>query len=190
MGFSIAVRAFFAALFQSEAARRIESALRGGVDETPLLEVKPAYAQLTSSPESTAKKNVKTSSAEGRSEALELLAALQRDARFVDFIKEDVRNCDDATLGAAARLVHDRCAETLERSFEIRPLSDAPEGTVVPVDTDAASNPARLQVSGSRAASSGRIAHAGWVATKQSLPRWAGKKEDAFILAPVEVEIE
>ena len=38
--------------------------------------------------------------------ALQLLGLLQREARFVDFVQEDIQGYGDAEIGAAARVVH------------------------------------------------------------------------------------
>ncbi len=53
----------------------------------------------------------------GRSEALTLLATLQREARFVDFIMESLEGYSDAQIGAVARDVHRDCGKVLERLF-------------------------------------------------------------------------
>ena len=55
-----------------------------------------------------------------RSEAVTLLAALQREARFVDFIKEPLDGYSDAQIGAAARDVHRDCGKVLDRLLAIR----------------------------------------------------------------------
>src|SRR2546428_3443350 len=57
-----------------------------------------------------------------RSDALTLLATLQREARLIDFLMEDLAGYDDAQVGAAARDVHRTCAAALERIFALRPL--------------------------------------------------------------------
>ena len=56
-----------------------------------------------------------------RSEAITLLATLQREARFVDFIQESLAAYSDAQIGAAVRDVHRDCAAVLKRLFELRP---------------------------------------------------------------------
>ena len=45
--------------------------------------------------------------------ALQLLGLMQREARFVDFIQEDVAPYTDAEIGAAARVVHEGCRKVL-----------------------------------------------------------------------------
>src|SRR5438132_13537885 len=61
-----------------------------------------------------------------RSEALSLLAVLQREARFVDFIKEPISSYTDAQIGAAVRGDHKDCADVLDRFFEIKTLRSEP----------------------------------------------------------------
>ncbi len=51
--------------------------------------------------------------------ALQLLGLLQREARFVDFIQEDVAPYTDAEIGAAARVVHEGCRKVLREHFAI-----------------------------------------------------------------------
>lgn len=195
MGIIIALRAFKAALFNREVAMRIKDVLLNSRAVGDKLEKSTVSAaaedvELFSDMSSLGKK-VKTDS---RSDALELLAALQRDARFIDFIKEDVTGCDDATLAAAARVTHDRCAETIERFFKIRPLSGISEGETATINLSA-TNPARERIVGLSPSNQKnevtcRVAHAGWVAEQCETPRWSGRLEDASILAPVELEVE
>ncbi len=45
--------------------------------------------------------------------ALQLLALLQREGRFVDFLEEDVSKRSDDEIGAVARVVHDGCRKAL-----------------------------------------------------------------------------
>ena len=58
-----------------------------------------------------------------------MLATLQREARFVDFVKESLEGYADAQIGAVARDVHRDCGAVLERLFALRPvLADQEEG--------------------------------------------------------------
>ena len=68
-----------------------------------------------------------------RSEAMTLLATLQREARFVDFIQEPLAGYSDAQIGAAARDVHRDCGTVLERLFALRPVVPDEEGAEVEV---------------------------------------------------------
>src|SRR5690242_3139956 len=57
-----------------------------------------------------------------RSDALSLLAVLQREARLVDFLMESIGGYSDAQIGAAVRDVHRGSAAVLQRVFNIQPL--------------------------------------------------------------------
>ena len=52
--------------------------------------------------------------------ALQLLNLLQKEARFIDFIKEDITAYSDADIGAAARVVHEGCNKTLDEYFGLK----------------------------------------------------------------------
>ena len=69
----------------------------------------------------------------GRSDSLTLLAALQREARFIDFVKESLEGFTDAQIGAAARDVHRDCGLVLQRLFGIEPATSEPEGAELEV---------------------------------------------------------
>jgi hypothetical protein len=126
-----------------------------------------------------------------RSEALTLLATLQREARFVDFIEEPLEGYSDAQIGAVARDVHRDCGKVLERLFALAPLNPQQEGEET--DVPAGFDPARYRLTGNVAGAPpfrGRLAHHGWEATKCDLPAWSGKEAAARIIAPVEVELK
>ncbi len=125
-----------------------------------------------------------------RSEAVTLLAALQREARFVDFIKEPLDGYSDAQIGAAARDVHRDCGKVLDRLFAIRALNDQEEGSAleVPAGFDAG----RYRLTGNVAGNPpfrGRLVHHGWEAAEVQLPEWSGTSQSARVIAPIEVEL-
>ncbi|MFN8706852.1 MAG: DUF2760 domain-containing protein [Planctomyces sp.] len=124
-----------------------------------------------------------------RSDALTLLATLQREARFLDFFKEPIDAYSDAQVGAAVRDLHRNCGQVLERQFALRPLLTDPENSLVKFD--ASPDPARIRLLGNATAESrsGRLMHHGWTATRTELPKWTGKDEVAMILAPAELEV-
>jgi hypothetical protein len=70
-----------------------------------------------------------------RSEALTLLSALQREARFVDFIQEPIAAYSDAQIGAAVRDVHRECGKVLGRLFDLQKVVADDEGAPVDVPT-------------------------------------------------------
>lgn len=184
MGFSVALRAFWGALTNQDISKRIEEALYS----VPLLE-EPVEKNFNEA--SVEIDNVGTTTA-SRSDALELLAALQRDARFVDFIMEKVDECDDATLGAAARTVHDHCAVTVERCFAPRPLFELREGEEITLTQEQIRNVTRVQLARNSSLEAGCVkgivAHLGWKASKCNLPKWTGDSQDELVIAPLEVD--
>jgi len=121
--------------------------------------------------------------------ALQLLGLLQRDARFVDFIEEDIAGYSDADIGAAARLVHDGCRATLREHFTIRPVREEAEGTRVTLADGFDASAIRLtgNVVG-KAPFNGSISHRGWRVEEVRLPKLTGT-HNAKVLAPAEVEL-
>lgn len=125
-----------------------------------------------------------------RSEALDLLAVLQREGRLIDFLKEDLSAYNDAQIGAAVRDVHRDCAAAFERLFALRPLRSEPEGT--PIDVPAGFDAGQIRLTGNVAGSPpyrGILRHPGWTATKAEVPEWSGRPESAKVVAAAEVEI-
>jgi hypothetical protein len=126
-----------------------------------------------------------------RSEALALLAALQREARFVDFIKEPIASYSDAQIGAAVRDVHKNCGSVLDRMFALEPLLQAAEGAVMQVPRGFDPGQYRLVGNvGKEPPYQGTVAHPGWKAGRCELPEWTGSQSSAWVVAPAEVEIK
>ena len=121
--------------------------------------------------------------------ALQLLGLLQRDARFIDFIEEDVKAYSDADIGAAARVVHEGCRKVLREHFSIQPLRSETEGSRVtlPEGFDAAAVRVTGNVVG-KAPFTGTLSHRGWRVADTRLPKLAAG-HDAAILAQAEVEL-
>lgn len=121
--------------------------------------------------------------------ALQLLGLLQRDARFIDFIEEDIAGYSDADIGAAARLVHDGCRATLREHFTIRPVRREAEGSRVTLAEgfDATANRLTGNVVG-QPPFSGNLSHRGWRVEEVRLPM-LNNTHDATVIAPAEVEL-
>lgn len=129
-------------------------------------------------------------SAPVRGEALTLLSMLQQEGRLIDFLKEPITSFSDAQVGAAVREVHRGCGDTLERFFAIRPVRSESEGSTLTVPASNDGSEIRLtgNVTG-KPPYTGRLAHAGWQATKVELPQWTGPAASAKVVAPAEVEV-
>ena len=79
-----------------------------------------------------------------RSDAVTLLAVLQRAARLVDFVQESIDAYPDAQVGAAVREVHKGCRAVFERVLAFEPVVDAAEGSEVNVPAGADPNRYRM----------------------------------------------
>jgi hypothetical protein len=128
--------------------------------------------------------------ASARSDALTLLAALQREARLVDFLMEPLDECSDQQVGAAVRDIQKDSRSVLVRMFELEPLRNEPEGTTLSVPAGFDSGEFKLtgNIAG-EAPYQGELMHAGWRASRTDIPSWNGAPESASIMAPAEVEI-
>ena len=121
--------------------------------------------------------------------ALQLLGLLQREARFVDFIQEDVAPYTDAEIGAAARVVHAGCRKVLGEHFTIVPVRPETEGAriTLPAGFDAAAVRLTGHVVG-QAPFTGTLGHRGWQVTQVQLPQLTDPQA-AKVLAQAEVEL-
>jgi len=124
--------------------------------------------------------------------ALQILQTLQRDARLVDFLMEDIASYADEQVGAAVRSIHADSKASLVRHITLAPVIDGVEGTNHKLDSSKAPDPNRIKLIGnvpaSGKASGGTLRHRGWQATSVNLP--AIGKQDVSIIAPAEIEIE
>jgi hypothetical protein len=175
----LAFRAFFRTLFNRDFRDEVDRLVRGElIAQAPVKE-----APAPSKPPEPRRPR--------RSEAMTLLAALQREARLVDFLQEPIASYSDAQVGAAVRDIHRDCAGVLERMFAIRPLVADVEGS--PIEVPAGFDAARYSLTGAVAGQPphrGVLAHHGWLATRCELPQWTGSEEAARIVAPAVVELK
>jgi hypothetical protein len=181
---SIAFGAFFGCLGNSAFAGRVQR-LREvpHAPETPPTPEPPKPAAAPVEPQPSALKEVSPVA------ALQLLGLLQRDARFIDFVEEDIANYNDADIGAAARLVHDGCRTVLREHFTIQPVRREAEGSRLTLQEGFDASAVRLtgNVVG-KAPFTGTISHRGWKVEEARLPKLA-PSHDASIVAPAEVEL-
>ncbi|WP_433705931.1 DUF2760 domain-containing protein [Paraburkholderia sacchari] len=186
---SLAFGSFFAILGNAELAAGVRR-LRDG--ETLVSTPAPAPAPQAAAPAAApvAKPAPAATIAEASPQsALQLLGLLQRNARFVDFVEEDIANYGDADIGAAARLVHEGCRATLREHFTIRPVRTEAEGSRVTIAEGFDATAIRLTGNVVGAAPyHGTISHRGWRVEDVKLPKLV-KSNDAKVLAPAEVEL-
>lgn len=138
----------------------------------PLLRAEPPPAQIADS-----------------AAALQLLALLQREGRFVDFLQEDVASASDQDIGAAARVVHEGCRRALKDVVKIEPVRSEAEGA--PIVLERGFDATRHRVTGHVVGEppfKGRLAHHGWLVLEIKLPALTAG-HDPKIVAPAEVEL-
>jgi len=179
MRLAVAIRAFFSALFSAAVAERVALALKP-----------PETSRLEPTRETAAKPKPVPPPRPVRSDAVSLLAALQREARFVDLVQESLDQYSDEQVGAAARDVLRDCRSVIDRLFALQPVLRQEEGASV--DVPAGFDTGRFRLTGNVVGEPpflGQLVHHGWEATRCEMPQWAGSDAAARIVAPAEVEL-
>jgi hypothetical protein len=121
--------------------------------------------------------------------ALQLLSLLQKEARFIDFIKEDVTSYSDSDIGIAARVVHEGCNKALNEHFTLAAIRNEQEGSKITLPQGFDAGAVRLTGNITGAAPfTGTLIHKGWKVTNIRLPKLT-QGHDATILAAAEVEL-
>ncbi len=121
--------------------------------------------------------------------ALQILSILQRDARLIDFLMEDISTYSDDQVGAAVRALHGQCREALDRYLKLQPVIDGVEGTFTKPPS---SDPAVVKFLGNVPAGTpagGLLRHRGWRAAHIQLPP-VNTRQDLTVLSPAEIEVE
>ena len=121
--------------------------------------------------------------------ALQLLALLQRDGRFIDFLEQDIGTFPDVEIGAVARVVHEGCRKALRAHATITPIRTEEEGATVTLPEGY--SPSLVKLSGKvqgAAPYKGILRHRGWRAADLVLPTPV-KGHDSTVIAPAEVEL-
>ena len=182
MRFFFAIRVFFLTLFSSSAAAQIGTLLqqRGlpapAPQEEPPVRPAPVVREKPQKPV--------------RSEALTLLATLQREARLIDLVQEPLDDYTDEHVGTAARDVLRSSRAVLDRLFDLQPVVRETEGA--PVELPLGFDTGRYRLTGNVSGPPpfrGSLMHHGWEAGQCEVPAWSGKADDARVVAPAEVEL-
>jgi Domain of unknown function (DUF2760) len=123
--------------------------------------------------------------------AVQILGILQREARLVDFLMEDIGPFADDQIGAAVRDVHAQSRLALDRYMRLQPVIDGVEGTFTKTEgVDKAALKFIGKVPPSGTAAGGVLRHKGWKAEKVDLPQTGPGSLENSVLAPAEIEIE
>lgn len=166
---SFAFRSFFSILFGGSLAPDIAQAF--GYSKA-----KPVKAPAPPKPQS------------GPSDgAVQVLGLLQREARLIDFLMEDLTGYSDEQVGAAVRDVQSSAKQAMERYLKLIPVVDGVEDTdckTAGLEPDSFKLIGNVPASGK--ADSGVLRHKGWRADHVNLP----KTPPSMVLAPAEIEVE
>ena len=131
-----------------------------------------------------------TAQARPQDGAVQILGILQRDARLIDFLMEDISAYSDEQVGAAVRSLHGQSRDSLNRYLRLAPVIDGVEGSFTKIDTNDPSSVKLLgNVPASGKAPGGLLRHKGWRAEKIDLPPIVSLAS-ASIIAPAEIEVE
>ena len=124
--------------------------------------------------------------------ALALLALLQREGRFVDFMRDPAMleaGTTDADIGAAVRAVHRGCLKVLDQYLSLEPVMPQEEEAKVAVPKGF--DPSEIRLIGEakgEAPYKGTLRHKGWRVVEAKLPTLS-EGVDRNVIAPAEVEL-
>lgn len=186
MGLMVATKAFFKLLFNRELGQSFEKLLDGQTGSTNIEAPKPE----PESPRSPKPPKVPAPPKPTRSEALSLLAALQREARFLDLVSEPLGDFSDEQIGAAAREVLEESGKVIQRMFALKPLTECEPGD--DLKTPDEFDPSMFRLTGNvfgEPPYDGVVGHSGWIATKCAVPKWSGDESAAMIVTPIHLEL-
>ncbi len=126
---------------------------------------------------------------EGQRKTVHLLSLLQREGRLVDFLEENLKDYDDAQIGAAVRNIQENCQKALKKYLKIEAVIKQEEGEEIAVEKgfDASAIKLTGNVTG-EPPFKGALQHRGWRVGKFDLPTLSGDP-DPTVIAPAEVEI-
>ena len=122
-------------------------------------------------------------------EAVKLLGILQREARLLDFLMENITAYTDDQIGASVRDIHAKAQATVKKHVVLAPVLPQEEGTQVTIL--AGFDPSSVKLVGNVAGQppfKGTLQHSGWRAQSIDLPK-VPDGQDELVLMPAEVEI-
>ncbi|HEV3204980.1 MAG TPA: DUF2760 domain-containing protein [Gemmataceae bacterium] len=120
---------------------------------------------------------------------LRMLALLQREARLVDFLMEDIKEVTDQQIVVAARDIHEKGRAVLKKRLVLSPVIPQSEGTTVEVP--AGFDPSAIQLVGNVTGQPpfrGVVRHSGWKVEQINIPPLPEGQDD-LILMPAEVAL-
>ena len=170
----LAIKAFFKILFSGEYAEEV----RALSDETKKL------------PEGPTEEDLDRAKSDAVKAPAVLLSLLQREARLIDFIQEDIASFADAQIGAAVRPVHQGCRKVFAEYVQLESIESATEGSQVEVAEGF--DPSAIRLSGNVKGDppfKGVLHHHGWRIKKMDLPQ-RPDSHTPEVVAPAEIEVK
>lgn len=121
--------------------------------------------------------------------ASQLLSLLQKEARFIDFIEEDISQHSDNDVGVVARVVHAGCVKVINENFNLNPVRQEPENSAITLHSGFDANSISLtgNIMG-KPPFTGTLVHKGWQVSEIRLPKIT-EGHNVNIIAPAEVEL-
>ena len=119
---------------------------------------------------------------------MRLLGLLQREARLLDFLMENLSAYDDQQIGASVRDIQVKSQGIIKKHLTLEPVLAQEEGSRVTVP--AGFDPSSMRLVGNVSGQPpfhGTLQHAGWRVKAVNLPQPEG--QDEFVLMPAEVEL-
>jgi hypothetical protein len=122
-------------------------------------------------------------------EPIRILGVLQREARLLDFLLEDIQQYSDDQIGASVRDIHAKAQTALKKHVKLEPVLPQQEGASVSIP--AGFDPSAVRLVGNVTGQppfTGILQHAGWRARSIDVPK-VPEGQDDFVLMPAEVEL-
>ena len=113
--------------------------------------------------------------------AIQLLGALQREGRLVDFLMDEVEGASDADIGVAARVIHRGCRQVLDNYFDLVPAYPGVEGDKITVESGYDPNVVELIGGAAEPPFSGTLNHQGWRVRENRMPSLTAAFSDSLI---------
>jgi hypothetical protein len=118
------------------------------------------------------------------------LYLLQREARLIDFLLEDISSAPDDLVGAGVREVHAKCRKYLLEKLTLQPIISKEEGSKVSIEEGF--NPNKIMLTGFLEGFppyNGVLKHQGWDVLSSQIPEVTESFRKNPVLVQAELEI-
>lgn len=118
------------------------------------------------------------------------LYLLQREARLIDFLLEDISSAPDDLVGAGVREVHAKCRKYLLEKLTLQPIISKEEGSKVSIEEGF--NPNKIMLTGfleGLPPYNGVLKHQGWDVLSSQIPEVTESFRKNPVLVQAELEI-